>query len=42
MMAARAFDVDAKSILREITQINSGPVSLIGHEANGYSLVPMY
>lgn len=42
MIAARAFDVDAKSILPEITQINSGYVTLIGHQANGYSLVPMY
>lgn len=42
MIAARAFGVDSKSILPEITQINNGYVSLIGHQANGFSLVPIY
>lgn len=42
MIAARAFGVEPKTILPEITQIGNGYVSLIGHQANGFSLVPIY
>jgi intracellular sulfur oxidation DsrE/DsrF family protein len=42
MLAARAFSVDPKSILPEITQINNGYISLIGYQGRGFSLVPVY
>jgi len=42
MLAARAFGVDPKSILPEITQINNGYISLIGYQGRGFSLVPVY
>ena len=42
MIAARAFVVDSKSILPEITQINNGYISLIGYQGNRFSLVPIY
>jgi uncharacterized protein len=42
MLAAKAFEVDPKSILPEITQINNGYISLIGYQGQGFSLVPVY
>jgi intracellular sulfur oxidation DsrE/DsrF family protein len=42
LYAAKALGVDYASILKEITHVGNGWVSLIGYQANGYSLVPAY
>ena len=42
MVAAKVFGVEASSILPEIKQVHNGWISLIGYQAKGYSLVPVY
>jgi intracellular sulfur oxidation DsrE/DsrF family protein len=42
LFAARLFGVDAASILPEIKKVENGWVSLIGYQAQGYSLVAAY
>jgi intracellular sulfur oxidation DsrE/DsrF family protein len=42
LFAAEALGVDSASILPEIKHVGNGWVSLIGYQANGYSLVPAY
>lgn len=40
--AAKVFGVDPASILPEIKHVPNGWISLIGYQARGYSLVPVY
>ena len=40
--AAKVFGVDPASILPEIKHVPNGWISLIGYQAKGYSLVPVY
>jgi intracellular sulfur oxidation DsrE/DsrF family protein len=42
LFAAKVFGVDPASILPGIKHVHNGWVSLIGYEAQGYSLVPAY
>jgi len=42
LVAARVNNVDPATILPEITQVENGYVSVIGYQAKGYSLVPVY
>ena len=42
LFAAKAFGVDPASVLPEIDRVGNGWISLIGYEAQGYSLVPVY
>jgi intracellular sulfur oxidation DsrE/DsrF family protein len=42
LFAAKLFGVDSASVLPGIQQVPNGWVSLIGYEAQGYSLVPAY
>ena len=42
LFAARLFGVDAASILPEIKKVENGWISLIGYQAQGYSLVAAY
>lgn len=42
LFAAKIFGVEAGSILPEIKQVHNGWISLIGYEARGYALVPVY
>jgi intracellular sulfur oxidation DsrE/DsrF family protein len=42
LFAAKVFDVDPASVLPDIKHVPNGWVSLIGYEAQGYSLVPAY
>ena len=42
LFAAKVFDVDPASVLPGIRHVPNGWVSLIGYEAQGYSLVPAY
>lgn len=42
LFAAKIFGVDTGSILPEIEQVHNGWISLIGYEAKGYALVPVY
>ena len=42
LFAAKVFNVDPASILPGIKQVPNGWISLIGYEAQGYSLVPAY
>jgi intracellular sulfur oxidation DsrE/DsrF family protein len=42
LVAAKAFGVDPASVLPEIKRVGNGWISLIGYEAKGYSLVPVY
>ena len=42
LVAAKIFGVEASSILPEIKQVHNGWISLIGYQAKGYSLVPVY
>ncbi len=42
VFAAHASGVDPATILPEIKQVGNGWISLIGYEAVGYSLVPVY
>ena len=40
--AAKVFGVDPASILPEIKHVPNGWISLIGYQARGYSIVPVY
>lgn len=42
LFAAKVFGVDPDSVLSGIKHVPNGWVSLIGYEAQGYSLVPAY
>lgn len=42
LVAANMFGVDPATVLPEIKQVNNGLISLIGYQAKGYSLVPIY
>jgi intracellular sulfur oxidation DsrE/DsrF family protein len=42
LVAARVFGVDPASILPEIKPVANGWVSVIGYQAHGFSLVPVY
>ena len=42
LIAARVFNVDPGSVLAEIQHVGNGWISLIGYQAQGYSLVPAY
>ncbi len=42
LFAAKVFNVDPASVLPGIKHVPNGWVSLIGYEAQGYSLVPAY
>jgi intracellular sulfur oxidation DsrE/DsrF family protein len=41
LIAAKAYGVEPSSILPEIKQVGNGWISLIGYQAEGYSLVPV-
>ncbi len=42
LVAAKAFNVDPASVLPEIKKVGNGFISVIGYQAQGYSLVPVY
>jgi len=42
MVAAKVFNVDPASVLPEIKKVENGWISIIGYQAQGYSLVPAY
>lgn len=42
MLAAAVYEIEADDILPEIDRVQNGYVSLIGYQAQGYSLVPVY
>jgi intracellular sulfur oxidation DsrE/DsrF family protein len=42
LFAAKVFGVDPASILPEIKKVENGWISVIGYQAQGYSLVPAY
>jgi intracellular sulfur oxidation DsrE/DsrF family protein len=42
LFASKVFGVDPASVLQGIKHVPNGWVSLIGYEAHGYSLVPVY
>ncbi len=42
LVAAGVHKVDPASVLPEITKVENGYISLIGYQAKGYSLVPVY
>jgi intracellular sulfur oxidation DsrE/DsrF family protein len=42
LFAANALGVDPASLLPEIKHVGNGWISLIGYQAKGYSLVPVY
>jgi intracellular sulfur oxidation DsrE/DsrF family protein len=42
LIAAKVFNVDPASVLPEITKVGNGWISMIGYQAQGYSLVPVY
>ena len=42
LVAARVHKVDPASVLPEITKVENGYISIIGYQAKGYSLVPVY
>jgi uncharacterized protein len=42
LIAAKVFQVDPASVLPEIKKVGNGWISLIGYQAQGYSLVPVY
>jgi intracellular sulfur oxidation DsrE/DsrF family protein len=42
LFAAKVFGVDPASILPEIKKVENGWISLVGYQAQGYSLVPAY
>jgi len=42
LIAAKVFNVDPSSVLPEINKVGNGWISIIGYEAQGYSLVPVY
>jgi intracellular sulfur oxidation DsrE/DsrF family protein len=42
LFAAHVFGVDPEAVLPEIKHVGNGWISLIGYQASGYSLVPVY
>ena len=42
LVAAKVFNVDPASVLPEIKRVGNGWISMIGYQARGYSLVPVY
>lgn len=42
LAAADMFGVDPATVLPEIRRVRNGVISLIGYQAQGYSLVPIY
>jgi intracellular sulfur oxidation DsrE/DsrF family protein len=42
LFAARMFNVDPATVLPEIRHTENGVISLIGYQAKGFSLVPIY
>ncbi len=42
LFAARMFGVDPATVYSNIKQIENGVISLIGYQAKGFSLVPIY
>ena len=42
LFAASVQGVDPESVLPEINPVGNGWISLIGYQAKGYSLVPIY
>jgi len=42
LIAAKLFGVEPSSILPDVKQVGNGWISLIGHEAKGYALVPVF
>lgn len=42
LFAARMFNVDPDTVLPEIKHTENGMISLIGYQAKGFSLVPLY
>jgi intracellular sulfur oxidation DsrE/DsrF family protein len=42
LVAANYFEVDPASVLPEIKGVGNGWISIIGYQAQGYSLVPVY
>jgi len=42
LVALKVFEIDPESVLPEIKKVGNGWISLIGYEAQGYSLVPVY
>ena len=42
LIAAKVFNVDSASVLPEIKRVGNGWISMIGYQAKGYSLVPVY
>jgi intracellular sulfur oxidation DsrE/DsrF family protein len=42
LVAAKVFNVDPASVLPEIKRVGNGWISMIGYQAQGYSLVPIY
>ena len=42
LIAAKVFNVDPASVLPEIKRVGNGWISMIGYQAQGYSLVPVY
>ena len=42
LVAAKVFNVNPASVLPEIKRVDNGWISVIGYQAQGYSLVPVY
>jgi len=42
LVATSIFGVDPATVLPEIKQVGNGWISLIGYQARGYSLIPVY
>jgi intracellular sulfur oxidation DsrE/DsrF family protein len=42
LVAAKILNVDPASVLPEIKRVGNGWISMIGYQAQGYSLVPVY
>ena len=42
LVAAKFFNVDPASVLPEIKGVGNGWISILGYQAQGYSLVPVY
>jgi intracellular sulfur oxidation DsrE/DsrF family protein len=42
LFAARLFNVDPATVYSDIKQVDNGVISLIGYQAKGFSLVPLY
>jgi intracellular sulfur oxidation DsrE/DsrF family protein len=42
LVAAKLLNVDPVSVLPEIKRVENGWISMIGYQAQGYSLVPVY